>query len=1137
MTNIFQFRDDVDFQGNAILNCQFNPQANLPNVSGSTWQGIFHTATGRVKFSDGVNWNTVPFLEKSDTITGLWTFNNSSQPFAVGNSNKVLNLNADLLDGYHASLNADSNSIALRDSAGRLKVSDPQSSDDAATKAYVDNFGAGLIVHDPVSCATTSNISDLSNASVVIDGYTCTTSDRILVKDQANQTQNGVYKFSSINNGYGQLVRCAEEDSTSELQAGTYVMVANGSTNAGTSWVQQTKDPTIGTSAIIWKKFYQALSYTAGSGLGLVGTEFSVILDSSKNYTSGRLVVTKSSNSLGVLDIGTNPAGRVLQLADSNGTLSWSQFILPTGSIANLSVLGTQNEGTSTFSAITANADNTVLARASGQLLFKSVNPDIFNTNIILAKINGATAGYIPKVNADLVTLVNSNIHLDSGTVILDQNNSSIFQIKRTTGTKLLEVFSNGNSGLKLYDIYGTSVSIQLDCDNPSSFFRGLNVGGNTQFSIDTSGQITKINNLSYTSWPSSHNNGVLKNDGSGNLTWTTLDSRVYSGSSEPLVGSSSGSSGYIAKFLDNDTITNSLIFDNGSTIGIGKTSGLFGKLHLFGGGLTIEWQDTNIGGFGIIAKLSRTITSSGSYDFVPYYFTAYKSVASGISDNGYMTGCHCETFAGHETPHNGTINIIYASAIYTGIWGTNSTGTINNVFGVIINPYCQSGVINNLYELYLNGLTSGGTVTNFWGIYQADANAKNYFAGNVGFGVTNPTLFKAQFAGHIGPNLDNTYNLGSSSYKWANLYVTNITASGTVSITGQLSKINNVSYAWPGANAAGILRNDGSGNLSWDTTSYQTALTFTTPLTNSGGVVKVGGLTSYGTANQLLGMNAGASGFEYKTLTGTADKITVTHSIGEINLDIPNPTKLIELQLTGQLSKINNVSYAWPGANAAGILRNDGSGNLSWDTTSYQTALTFYAPLINTSGAVKIGGLTSFGTANQILGMNSSGSGCEFKTISGTTDRISVSHSAGVITLDIPNPTRLYNLELSGQLSKINGVSYIWPSANNFGVLCNDGNGSLSWKSTITNTPLGARIAQIWVHNIPTSTWNGTNTEYTYNHNLNTTELSIVIQSYENNQWVYWFAGYKIIDNNNVYIMFTPPPAAGAQIRLLTIV
>ncbi len=50
---------------------------------------------------------------------------------------------------------------------------------------------------------------------------------------------------------------------------------------------------------------------------------------------------------------------------------------------------------------------------------------------------------------------------------------------------------------------------------------------------------------------------------------------------------------------------------------------------------------------------------------------------------------------------------------------------------------------------------------------------------GNVGIGTNNPSTFTLQVAGSVGPNATDTYNLGSVSLEWNNLYVKNLISSG----------------------------------------------------------------------------------------------------------------------------------------------------------------------------------------------------------------------------------------------------------------------------------------------------------------------------------------------------------------------
>ena len=70
----------------------------------------------------------------------------------------------------------------------------------------------------------------------------------------------------------------------------------------------------------------------------------------------------------------------------------------------------------------------------------------------------------------------------------------------------------------------------------------------------------------------------------------------------------------------------------------------------------------------------------------------------------------------------------------------------------------------------------------------------------------------------------------------------------------------------------------------------------------------------------------------------------------------------------------------------------------------------------------------TSIGTANQLLGMNNAGNANEYKTLLGTTNRISVAHGVGTITLSAPqdihtgaSPT-FNGLTVSGNL-QVNGA------------------------------------------------------------------------------------------------------------------
>lgn len=54
------------------------------------------------------------------------------------------------------------------------------------------------------------------------------------------------------------------------------------------------------------------------------------------------------------------------------------------------------------------------------------------------------------------------------------------------------------------------------------------------------------------------------------------------------------------------------------------------------------------------------------------------------------------------------------------------------------------------------------------------------------------------------------------------------------------------------------------------------------------------------GTANQVVGMNSGATGYEHKTVTGTANEITVTHGANSITASIPSAVTFTGKTITG---------------------------------------------------------------------------------------------------------------------------------------------------------------------------------------------------------------------------------------------
>ena len=120
------------------------------------------------------------------------------------------------------------NSVAI--SGGTITgLGAPSSGSDAATKTYVDDLVTGLKTRIITRAATTANItlsSDLQNGDT-LDGVTLATGNKVLVKNQTDATENGIYNVVAS----GTATRDTDYDTVAEL-AGQLVIVQEGSTNA-----------------------------------------------------------------------------------------------------------------------------------------------------------------------------------------------------------------------------------------------------------------------------------------------------------------------------------------------------------------------------------------------------------------------------------------------------------------------------------------------------------------------------------------------------------------------------------------------------------------------------------------------------------------------------------------------------------------------------------------------------------------------------------------------------------------------------------------------------------------------------------------------------------------------------------------
>ncbi len=107
----------------------------------------------------------------------------------------------------------------------------------------------GLAWKDNVRVATQSNIN-LSSPGATIDGITMSNGDRVLVKNQTTQPQNGIY----IWNGSSSAMTRANDASTSDELESAVVSIDEG-TDAGTQWRQTQVNFTLDSGNVLWTSF------------------------------------------------------------------------------------------------------------------------------------------------------------------------------------------------------------------------------------------------------------------------------------------------------------------------------------------------------------------------------------------------------------------------------------------------------------------------------------------------------------------------------------------------------------------------------------------------------------------------------------------------------------------------------------------------------------------------------------------------------------------------------------------------------------------------------------------------------------------------------------------------------------------
>jgi hypothetical protein len=288
----------------------FNGQTVALGASGT----ITATATNALTIGTGLSGTsyngstavTIAIDSTVATLSGIQTLTNKT---ISGSSNTLSNIGNSSLTNSQITLGT--TNIALGGTsltpAGLTSVTvtqNPVAALDLATKQYVDTLvSSGITFHAPVKYEvpdTTGNLNatynngasgvgaTLTNAGALVaftpDGTVASVADRILIYNQTNQAQNGVYVVTTVGSGSVAwvLTRASDADtyalkSPNGLGEGDAFFITSGSTGAGETYVCNTVGViTFGTTAITFVQISATQVYSAGTGLTLTGTQFKI---------------------------------------------------------------------------------------------------------------------------------------------------------------------------------------------------------------------------------------------------------------------------------------------------------------------------------------------------------------------------------------------------------------------------------------------------------------------------------------------------------------------------------------------------------------------------------------------------------------------------------------------------------------------------------------------------------------------------------------------------------------------------------------------------------------------------------------------------------------------------------------------